>query len=298
MKSRIPLIISEEHHEAFYIWHYAVEKGWMNPSGNRLLHIDEHDDFSIPRLSVPLADLDHDFETIKNFAFNDLNIGNFIWPSVYQGWFSHLYWMRASMRKDYPLRELFICTVGDARTEFLTGMGGRKRLDIGNDDRKYLQYHSINLEHTFETTDDIVFGFCLDYFSCNVHPTVTGNEVEVTEETYNAYQDNPYHYLKLTPGAAIKSEVRDGRYYLSFNKFDNVSLSRLREDKPEIQQRIDNLINFFRSRKITPKMIHISRSAISGYTPSDQVDFIQERLVKGLEELYQLEIIEAESLSI
>ena len=33
----VPLVLIEEHHEAFYIWRYAARAGWMPECGNVLL---------------------------------------------------------------------------------------------------------------------------------------------------------------------------------------------------------------------------------------------------------------------
>ena len=40
----IPTIIIDEHNEAFYIWHYFIEKKFINRTENYLLHVDHHED--------------------------------------------------------------------------------------------------------------------------------------------------------------------------------------------------------------------------------------------------------------
>ena len=92
---RVPLIVIEEHHEAFFVWHRAICNGWMKPAGNTLLHLDEHHDLSVPVLRTPLRAL-RTPEEVARFTYGELGIGSFIWPAVYTGVFEQFFWMRRS----------------------------------------------------------------------------------------------------------------------------------------------------------------------------------------------------------
>jgi hypothetical protein len=77
------LVLLEEHHESFYLWHYAIKEGWLKPAGNSLLHFDEHSDLGLPPLRTPLHAV-NTLDEIAALTYNQLGIGNFIWPELFQ----------------------------------------------------------------------------------------------------------------------------------------------------------------------------------------------------------------------
>jgi len=48
----IKTFIIEEHHEAFFVWNYAVLNNLLPAKGNNLFHIDEHSDMGTPRFNL------------------------------------------------------------------------------------------------------------------------------------------------------------------------------------------------------------------------------------------------------
>ena len=69
----IPVVLMEEHHEAFLVWEVARQKGWLPTEGSFLLHVDAHSDLSLPVLStslggLPHVALDHEFGDLLRVA--------------------------------------------------------------------------------------------------------------------------------------------------------------------------------------------------------------------------------------
>ena len=81
----VPLFIVEEHHEAYFIWSYAYLNRLINPAGNTLLHVDNHDDMVIARLDKSIDELEDDLEKIYDFVYEQLGIASFIIPALYRG---------------------------------------------------------------------------------------------------------------------------------------------------------------------------------------------------------------------
>jgi len=87
----IKTFIIEEHHEAFFVWNYAVLNNLLPAKGNNLFRIDEHSDMETPRFNLSIHELNGDLTLLENFTYNELNIGNFILPIIYQELFNKVY---------------------------------------------------------------------------------------------------------------------------------------------------------------------------------------------------------------
>src|SRR5437773_2525459 len=101
--ARVPLVIVEEHHEAFCVWHHAIWRSWLARRGNALLHVDEHSDLRLPRLRR-LPDQFSGPADVARFAYEDLGIGTFIWPAVFQRIFDRMIWLRPMILNREPAR--------------------------------------------------------------------------------------------------------------------------------------------------------------------------------------------------
>jgi hypothetical protein len=53
--------------------------------------------------------------------------------------------------------------------------------------------------------------------------------------------------------------------------------------------RLNDFIGYLQRYQVVPKLILVCRSVHSGYTPRDTVSFLQRRLLRQLEDLYDLE---------
>ena len=57
-----------------------------------------------------------------------------------------------------------------------------------------------------------------------------------------------------------------------------------------IDKRVNKFIDFLIRNNLKPGLIDICRSRYSGYTPADQWEYIENKLMEGLGELYNLKI--------
>ena len=287
-------IIMEEHHEAFFVWNLAVAQKWIEATKNALLHADSHADFSIPSLSTSLKELGGETARIYDFTYNELSIESFILPTVYQGMFRELYWLRLEhfLKQDQKTIHVF-SQRGEGRSLLMT-----ENIHIAgvfNPERKHAYANAITAEEPLVTSLPIVLDIDLDYFSCD---DATGGswEVECTAETFEAFRKDRYHPLRLKFGGKMRAEKRDGKFFLCFTP-PSVSRSK-QQEKPEIKilEHIAAFVDFLRKNRIQPQIIDICRSRYSGFTPADQWQFIEEKLLKGLGKLYKLEIINIHDL--
>lgn len=281
----IPLILVEEHHEAFFVWELAAREGWLRPDGNTLLHVDEHSDMSVPRLRRPMPDPGSEAE-LAAFTYEELDIGNFIWASVYRGRFNRVLWLRHQHRGAGSWRQMSICARTGDGLEFVTGrLEGTRWEDAP--DRRPLEFSPINPGDTVRTDQPIVLDVDLDYFCSNDYPDYRGRSLEVSEVAWRDFRENPYHFLRIAPGSRISAFERDGRFFLRFNDFPEPPGRTSVPD--EIDGRIEALVSQLRDNDVRPEMVVFCRSVESGYMPADMIERIESGLQKALGELWPLE---------
>lgn len=292
----IPVFIFEEHNEAFFVWHYAVQKNWLPKSGNTLLHIDEHSDMGIPRFTYSINSLNGNLQQLYDFTYNELTIENFIIPAIYQQLFNKIYWVRQS--KDVPLPSaMCVYTYDDGKVltaRSLEELGTKALFDTSY---KKAKFKCLNVEQRdeFPERESVILDVDLDYFSCNNKYHNFQGELEITEEQYHSFRQDHYQFMRLALGSGVKAKVEDGKYYLVFNDFapdrDDKIPNVLKVSEEKILARLDRIIDLLKTKQIDIKLIDICRSQISGFTPSDQCQFIEDNLLAKLGEIYDLEIM-------
>jgi hypothetical protein len=290
----IPLVVVEEHHEAFYVWNYAVQKGWLAPNGNTLLHVDNHADMSVPRLRRRLTSIGG-LSDLAEFTYHELDIGNFIWPAVYLGVFSRVLWLRYRQETGAGgWRTIFICSKDDDKREFVTAstLGPYEN----SQDIRSVEYAPITTGEHLSTEFPVILDIDLDYFCCNEHPNLPERkrEIEVTRVVFEEFHRNNYHFLRISPGGKISAVARRGRYFLIYQ--DYPPSPRKSVTRSSIRERIDDFVNYLRSYSVIPPLIVICHSVYSGYTPSEHIAFIKKTLIKGLETLYSLNLLSIQGL--
>jgi predicted XRE-type DNA-binding protein len=293
---KIPVFLFEEHHEAFFVWHYAIKNNWLSKTGNTLLHIDEHSDMAAPRFNYSLNSLNGNLQDIYDFTYNELTIENFIVPTIYQGLFNKLYWIRQS--KEIPLPSLMCVYSHDREGKILTAKSFK---ELGNQalfdpSYKKVKFQCLKIDEIdrFPDSQSVVLDIDLDYFSCNNQSYNFKGELEITEEQYYSFDRDPYQFMRLTLGSRVKTKCDRGKYYLVFNEFpkedDETIPNSLKVSETEIIHRIDRIIEFLQVKQVEIKAIDICRSRISGFTPEDQCQFIEDRLIEKLSKIYDLEV--------
>ena len=291
--TRTPLVLVEEHHEAFYVWQHAIRRGWLNSADNTLLHVDEHSDMSLPHLRRTLDSI-HDDASAAEFTCNELDIGNFIWPAVYQGIFNRVLWLRHQhARGAGGWRQMSICARCKPATRFVTGssLGGTPY--AAATDIRTMEYAPIGLDDTVRTDQPVVLDIDLDYFCWNEYPDYGDRRVEITRAAYEDFVNDRYHFLRIAPGSKVSAAEREGRYYLCFND-DHAEAGPAPESaavRESIVERIHAFVEFLRRCEIRPALAVVCRSLHSGYTPRPYASFIERNLLGALAHLSDFETV-------
>lgn len=292
-KPKVPLFIMEEHHEAFFVWHYAIQAGLMAPTGNSLLHVDEHADIGAPRLFQSVDELGADLHAIHRFTFDELSCFEFIVPSLHLGLFDELVWIRQGVeRKSDQL--VIVRTPQRAGQSFeliaYNLINGKRALPASapTDGRQVRYLHQTEVD-ALHPLDKVVLDIDLDYFSCE-DAVNQPQRLEVTQAEFEAFQTDRYHFLRVNQGSRIKMREEDGRFFLYLKNYPEAAPTPLRMSEETIVERLDRFAEFLQRNQVRPQIIDIARSRFSGYTPGDQWAFIERQLVERLESLYPLEI--------
>ena len=293
-KAMIETYIIEEHHEAFLVWQLAKENGIVPPKENVLLHVDEHSDLSAPRCKRSILNL-RTLEDAEFFTYNDLKIGNFILPAIYQGLFGSVYWIKQNHQecKSYQRYVRSINTQGKRFTILKTIPEG---IDLTNDDVQVFGLHKQEIED-LDCPEKVMLDIDLDYFSTNEDPReMVDTFIEITENEYESFVNNKYHLINFL-GANVEAVKHNNQYFYAFHNYDEVYASRLKRSEDNIVKQMDKFMEKLDKMNIQPSLITICRSAYSGFTPSDQCEFIQNILLDGLNNLYDLQIHDGIELS-
>lgn len=283
----IPLFLHEEHHEAFLIWHYALQRGLLSAQQNTLLHVDSHADMGQPYLRTSIHQFPQTMPEIERFTYNELGIGTFILPALYQRMFDTMCWLSPKARETRTDQK-YVRTHKQAGYYFIVGP------DFSPwphnkpwQDRVCFTQHIISMENSIPDAQSLVLDIDLDFFSCEFFINQT-TKVEITPQEAERFRQNRYYPLRLHNTCFL--EEQDHHYYLVFHVNSNEQIdtsAKLSEEA--IVQRIERFGRFLRDNKISPALIDVCRSRFSGYTPADQWELIEQHLLAILRELYAIE---------
>lgn len=291
-KKHIPVFIVEEHHEAFIVWQFVIQQGWMPAKGNCLFHVDEHSDMGTPRFNVSIHDLNGDLDKVKKFAYQELNIASFIVPACYLEIFNQVYWIRQKHRKSLhePIN-MFVRSYNQAGKRLLSGKVKDIQTDIPNEDRKLFDYYLQTMDQ-LPSNKKVVLDIDLDYFSCSGSPnTIEEIYVEITEEEHARFTTDKYHRLNYCGLGRIETTILNSRYYYVINNYNEIYPSLSTVSETLVEERIMYFIRILKEKQISPSIINICRSKYSGYTPLNQWEYIETELLNGLDEIYSIENI-------
>ena len=293
-RNDVPVVAVEEHHEAFYVWHYAAQEGWLEPNGNTLLHVDEHADMFLPRLRRPLTSISS-LTDLAEFTYHELNIGNFIWPAVYLGFFSRVLWLRNKHEISAGgWRTLYICGKDGNKREFVAASSLASTPYADAEDVRSVEYAPVTTGESLSTDLPVVLDIDLDYFCSNERPVVQ-RELEITASAFEEFHRDPYHFLRISPGVKVTAVARQGRYFLLYE--DGSRPPDPIATESSLTERIDDFIRYLRLYSVVPPLIVVCRSLHSGYTPEKYGAFIENTLFNRLDTLYSLKMISIQGLA-
>ncbi|GCC53237.1 hypothetical protein SanaruYs_34800 [Chryseotalea sanaruensis] len=291
MSINIPIYIVEEHHEAFYVWHYAIKHKLINRTDNTLIHIDEHSDMASPNLDTAIRTVNTDLKRISDFVYRELNIASFIIPSIYQKIFNKVYWIRQKHNKTNQ-RSINLYVRSFKRNGKKLSSGRMSLLLKSNSERSSVEDDAIKYrfykQHIYQLgkLGNVVLDIDLDYFSCIQDPLKKEFQIEITEKEYHRFLSSQYHRIRFFDFGKVQVERKGGRFYFILNRMKQNYKSHLKVKRNIIIARLDETIAKIREQKIRPSIITICRSRFSGYTPDDQWEFIEKELLKRLNGLF------------
>jgi hypothetical protein len=280
----IPTFLIEEHHEAFAVWNYATANGLIPGSKNTLLHVDEHADMGAPRLTRRLDSIAGDLHRVWDFTYHEISIYEFIVTAVYQGLFDRVTWLKPGVLLRQR-QNVSVCS-------YLNN-GKVLRLNPGlatpGTDGRSAVYEVQTLRDSFSPATSLVLDIDLDYFSCDQAENQT-ERLEVSEAEYHSFLENRYHFLRINQGNRVQARREGDSFFLYLKCYDEAAPCPLKVPVETIVSRIDDFIAYLQRDSIQPRIIDIARSRMSGYTPLDQWEFIERRLIEGLGRIYDLDV--------
>lgn len=290
------LYIVEEHHEAFLAWHHALKQNrFQAVRKNTLLHVDYHADMKTFPHRQPIPDLSASLSAMQGFTYNELMIASFIIPAVYQKLFYDVCWL---VPKTMDMTKNNIALNEKKYFYARTYKTNKKDLIVKEDpfqgfsdkpwqDRVPFCYYCQTVEHPFSSEASVILDIDLDYFACSKMIDAS-QRLEITRAEFERCQTERYRKLNLFFNYSV--EESDGHYYICFNEkpeiFDEYQ-ETFSEEK--ISLAIEELILFLQHNTVIPVCITICRSRYSGYTPQNAWEFIEQRLLAKLRELYSFE---------
>lgn len=294
MKNSIYIV--EEHNEAFYIWLKAFNEGLIS-ANNTLLHFDEHADFRYPVLKNSINKVVRADESfIQKFARTELHIDSFIVPAIYLGIINEFYWIRQDIHKT-DVSEHFLRTYNNEGKYFISG---KKTSVTGQQTGNSFTYVKTGAEELSKLKIDpakpVLLDIDLDYFSCCENPYIQNEIViEITEQEYNDFINNPYHYLHFVTAHAEVMKY-NGSFFYVLNNVPEKYQSKREVTESEIIKRIGVFVNDISSMGVVPAVVSICRSRYSGFTPFHQWEFIEKQLLSALKLLFDFEVVHINSL--
>lgn len=282
----IPVYQMEEHHEAYYIWHLALAEGRLPQTGNLLLHVDHHDDLECGFYARDFTQPMGGPEQALEFVRRDLGVADFIVPAFWDGLFDEMINFTSIFAQNKAPQEKVVRLGKQGSLIFRDAI---PLVDSGADSAavKPIRYTACSLSPV-EITKPVVLDIDLDYFCWdNTLSTQVPAMVEVTEQTWNAFVEDPHHPFRITARHLFNAKKENGRFYIEM-----INLAgKPKVTKPErIHQRVEKFLTWLKENNIQPQIIDICRSRLSGYCPADRWQLVEQAVLKGLAELYPIEV--------
>jgi len=156
----------------------------------------------------------------------------------------------------------------------------------GSQKARTVEYAPLTADSAFRPAGGaLVLDIDLDYFAWNSYPDLPECKIEVTENTFREFRDNPYHWLRISPGAKISALSEDGRYYLLYD--DGPRVKEGGSEPEVIDERLERFFGFLRVNQVRPELVTVCRSLHSGYTDRAHSQYIESTLLKRFEDLYR-----------
>jgi hypothetical protein len=209
-------------------------------------------------------------------------------PSIYLGIFNDVKWIRYDAGENKQVQFIMSSYNNDGRK--LISSASASKVSKGKE-YSYAKFNpSAFFDTEFGSNQDTVLDIDLDYFSC-ADDTYFNNEIiiETTKTEYEDFVSDKYHKFNFILGK-VEAIEKEGKYYFIINYFKYTYPESRKVGEDTILARIDEFIGLLKRKNIKPKVITICRSRFSGFTPSDQWEYIESNLLDRLNDFYALEL--------
>jgi UPF0489 domain len=289
---RIPLIAIEEHNEAYFVWYYAREAGWLAEADNILLHVDDHADLNLPIHREPVPPR-QDLVAAARYTYHRADITNFIWPTVYSGIFNKVYWLRRKHdQRAGSWRRLKLTFVGD-RLPF----PWRKVETLSLDPLPVIagevacEYASLEPGDRLRPSAPLALDIDLDYFFTNRPPIKPPIAYRLEEAFAREIIENPYHWSRVEGNGMTVQRDASGSWALVLreNRLYAPAIKEEGSPKEVISEALTRLGAYLDEFHLRPSLITICRSDYSGYTPRTLVREIEAGIRQTLNQRFEIE---------
>ena len=134
----------------------------------------------------------------------------------------------------------------------------------------------------------------LDYFSCD-QAEHRSYRLEITASAAAEYAGDGRHFLKLLLGGRAAVITEGGRHYFVLRGYRERERCALRTTDLMVKARLAALEWYLTSQSVAPRMITVARSRLTGYTPEDQWQMIEQGLLALLGRMYPTRIVHADA---
>ena len=288
---KIPVILVDEHHEAFAAWHIFREQGIVPHTGNYLLHIDHHDDMECGGYDWDFTHPPQNVAEAKICLDEALGIADFIIPAVFFGLFDSVHILKNLAPVPLARQERFIFRKGCGELQcgnYIPFIHAPKKRDKDSGYRFFSRIDG-GLGENDSYPDNLVLDVDLDYFCWDDSLESAGEKkLEITADAYEELQADKNHPFRLFPRKLVKAVKQGGKYYLVYS--EHLSPPPL-PDEETIALRIRRLMAYLEASGVRPSGIDICRSSYSGYLPRSRAAFVEREFLTGLAGVWELEIL-------
>lgn len=294
-KLSVSLYIIEEHHEAFLVWLRAIKNGKISEENNTLLHFDDHSDMTTLRVNKPMDQIfNWSDEELIDFTYNNLTISSFIIAASFLKIIKNIVWCKVDMNGGSSY-DIYITSYNNDNKNIISGRNNDQAKPLLRFEHQIANYSKISLDGFIyrNTKSDVLLDIDLDFFSCIVQPeNNTEIIIEISKTEYEDYNSNKYHPINFISNR-VEAIKKENNYYFIINYYKDVFPSPRKVSKIIIENRINLFVKKIKDNNISPSLITVCRSRYSGYTPIDQWEFIEKKLLSKLYEIFNLKILRA-----
>lgn len=222
----------------------------------------------------------------ENFTKRELDISNFIFPSVLCGLARNVYFIYPGWRNYKAKRKRFsICSAFGEGKVLKYGIkpsaNSDPRIFKAFPDLKRFNYSMLQIKNVPKNRS-VILDIDLDYFACVDSISNHMNyELEITKEQF--LKKDLFLKDRTLPFCGFGFDfVNNGkRYYAKVAPKKVKEISYL-PPKEDIESEITKLVDTLKMKGIKPKVVTICRSCNSGFCPEDLYKFIETKVKKAL----------------